>query len=157
MTRLTAGVPAPPLELVAEDGRTVTLEDFAGEPLVVYFFPKAFTPGCTAEACEFRDRTPDFVAAGYTVIGVSSDPPERLAEFRAEHDLGHPLLSDPDSGSARRWGAYGDKVVDGMPTTGPLRSTVVVDADRTVVSAEYGLDPRGHAAALLASLVGPPS
>ncbi len=157
MTRLAVGDPAPPLDLVAEDGRTVTLEDFAGDPLVLYFLPKAFTPGCTAEACEFRDRTPDFIAAGYRVIGVSPDTPEVLAAFRQEHDLGHRLLSDPDSGSARRWGAYGDKVVGGVPTTGPLRTTIVLDATGTVVSAEYELDPRGHAATLLASLVAPSS
>jgi thioredoxin-dependent peroxiredoxin len=150
--RLSPGDPAPELSLLNADGNLVRLSDLRGRPVIVYFFPKAFTPGCTTEVCDFRDNKAALAAAGYTILGVSADPPERLAEFRDANQVNHDLLSDPDHSAARRWGAYGPKVVAGEATTGPLRSTFVLDADGVVRSAEYELDPNDHVSALLTEL-----
>ncbi len=150
--RLAPGDPAPELTLSNADGKQVRLSELRGRPVIVYFFPKAFTPGCTTEVCDFRDNKAALTRAGYTLLGVSADPAERLAEFRDAHQVNHDLLSDPHHSAARRWGAYGPKVVAGEPTTGPLRSTFVVDADGVVRSAEYELDPHDHVHALLAQV-----
>ena len=148
-TPLQPGDRAPQLSLTNTDGKAVTLSDLRGHRVIVYFFPKAFTPGCTTEVCDFRDHRAALAEEGYTVLGVSADPPARLAEFRDAHQVNHDLLSDPGCAAARRWGAYGPKVVNGEPTTGPLRSTFVLDADGIVVSAQYQLDPTEHVSALL--------
>ncbi|MDQ6933966.1 MAG: peroxiredoxin [Actinomycetota bacterium] len=151
-TRLRPGDPAPELSLTNADGTQVRLADLRGRPAIVYFFPKAFTPGCTTEVCDFRDNKTALARAGYVLLGVSADPPERLAEFRDANQVNHDLLSDPDHEAARRWAAFGPKVVGGEPMTGPLRSTFVVDADGVIRSAEYELDPNDHVHALLAQV-----
>ena len=145
---LRHGDEAPALELINQDGERRSLADLRGRPAVVYFFPKAFSPGCTAEACDFRDNKDALVAAGYTVFGVSADPPAVLREFADTHQINYDLLSDPDHQAARRWGAWGDKVVNDQPTVGPLRSTFVVDASGRLQSVQYNLDAAGHVADL---------
>ena len=118
--KLRRGDRAPELELANQDGEPVTLAGLRGGPVVVYFFPKAFTPGCTTEVCDFRDNKGALVAAGYTVLGVSADPPEVLKDFADTHRVNHNLLSDPDHRTAQRWGAWGAKALNNEPTTGPL-------------------------------------
>lgn len=150
--RLRPGDAAPEFTLTAADGTSVGLADLPAGPVIVYFFPKAFTPGCTTEACDFRDHRATLRRVGYSVVGISADRPERLAEFRDANRIDYPLLSDLDHVAARSWGAYGPKVVNGEATVGPLRSTFVLDADRVVQSAEYELDPNGHVSSLLTNL-----
>lgn len=142
--RLRPGDLAPHLELVNQDGERRSLADLREQPVVVYFFPKAFTPGCTAEVCDFRDNKEALLAAGYTVLGVSADPPATLKDFAEAHQVNHDLLSDPDHDAARRWGAWGAKVVNGEPAVGALRSTFVLDADGRIRSVQYNLDAAGH-------------
>ena len=151
MDQLHPGDTAPELRLTDQDGRTVDLAD-SDQRTVVYFYPKAFTPGCTTEACDFRDSLDALAAAGVRVLGVSADDVETLRSFHDELHLGYPLLSDPDSQTARRWGAWGEKTVEGKAMVGPLRSTVVVAADGTVESAEYNVQADGHVARLRESL-----
>ncbi len=148
-SRLRPGDPAPPLAGTDTDGAAADLDRLRGRNVIVYFFPKAFTPGCTAEACSFRDSMAAFADLDFTVIGVSGDTPQRLAEFRRAHRINHDLWSDPDHAAARAWAAYGAKTVDGAPTVGPLRSTFVLDPKGVVRLAEYGLDPTAHVPALL--------
>lgn len=145
---LTPGEHAPDLELLNQDGKLCSLAQLHGQPVIVYFFPKAFTPGCTTEVCDFRDNKSTLVAAGYTVLGVSADPPSVLRHFADTHQVNHDLLSDPDHQAARRWGAWGAKEVNGQPTVGPLRSTFVIDAEGQLQTAEYNLDAATHVAKL---------
>lgn len=145
---LRRGDAAPELDLANQDGERRSLADLRGSPAIVYFFPKAFTPGCTEEVCDFRDNKDTLVAAGYTVLGVSADPPQVLRDFADTHRVNHDLLSDPDHQAARRWGAWGAKVVNGQPTVGPLRSTFVVDSEGWLQSVQYNLDAAGHVADL---------
>lgn len=150
--RTTAGLrwgdAAPELELVNQHGRTVSLADLRGHDVIVYFFPKAFSPGCTEEVCAYRDNQDAFASAGYVVVGVSPDPTEQLAEFAGVNGVEHDLLSDPGSAAARRWGAYGDKVVNGQPQVGPTRSTFVVGADGLLRSVQHHVEPAAHVTAL---------
>lgn len=143
------GSPAPPFEMTADDGSTVTLGDYSGKRLVLYFYPKAFTPGCTTEACDFRDRHDAFLAAGAAVLGVSPDPPERLAEFRAAHDLPFLLASDPDHSVAEAYGAWGVKRNYGREYEGLIRSTFLIGADGIVELARRNVRAKGHAARIL--------
>jgi peroxiredoxin Q/BCP len=152
---LTAGAAAPHFDRLDHTGRRVTLDDFAGHPLVVYFYPKAFTPGCTTEACDFRDRHESFHAAGYEIVGVSPDPVERLASFRDEHDLPFPLLSDPDHVMADAYGAWGIKKNYGREYEGIIRSTIVIGADGTVEHAWYNVKAADHAARVERELAAP--
>jgi peroxiredoxin Q/BCP len=140
-----AGDPAPPFRLTAHDGSTVSLPDFAGRRLLVYFYPAAFTPGCTTEACDFRDRHDDLAAAGIEIVGISPDDPARLAEFRAEHGLPFPLLSDPDHAVAEAYGAWGPKKNYGREYEGLIRSTFLVGADGIVERAWRNVRATGHA------------
>ncbi len=144
--RLEPGDQAPDFTRHDQDGTPVSLADFAGAPLVIYFYPKAFTPGCTTEACDFRDRHERFLAAGYTLLGVSPDPVERLDRFRREHGLSFRLLSDEDHAMAEAYGAWGTKKNYGREYLGLIRSTFVVDADGKVKHAWYGVRAKGHAA-----------
>lgn len=146
---LSPGDRAPDLDLRDHDERRVTLADLAGHRVVLYFFPAAFSPGCTREVCGFRDTKDAWQAAGYQLYGISADSPERLREFREEQRGNHALLSDPDFHAARAWGAYGAKTIDGRPAIGPVRSTFVVGADGVLVAAEYDVEPTAHVAALL--------
>ena len=139
------GDPAPRFSLTDDTGATVTNDDFAGTGLVVYFYPKAFTPGCTGESCDFRDRHETFLAAGYRVVGISPDDPETLARFRKEHDLPFPLLSDPDHAAAAGFGAWGIKKNYGREYEGLIRSTFVIDGSGTIEQAWRNVRAKGHA------------
>ena len=151
-SRLQPGDVPENVEFVGLDGARVSLESLRGSATVLYFYPAAFTPGCTTEACDFRDSLGSLAAAGYQVVGVSGDDIETLARFSAEESLGFALLSDPGHSAAKALGAWGDKVVGGKAMVGALRSTFVLDAEGQVVSAEYNVDPQGHVGRLRESL-----
>jgi peroxiredoxin Q/BCP len=138
--------------MTSDDGSTVTLADFAGTRLVLYFYPKAFTPGCTTEACDFRDRHDAFHAAGTAVLGISPDPHERLAEFRAEHGLPFPLASDPDHSVAAAYGVWGIKRNYGREYEGLIRSTFVIGPDGVIEHAWRNVRAKGHAGRVLGGL-----
>jgi thioredoxin-dependent peroxiredoxin len=152
MTQLTPGDPAPDFSLPDADSREVSLSALRGKPVIVYFFPAAMTPGCTTQARDFRDNLDDLAAAGVRVLGISPDPPGRLAEFRDRHKLNFPLLSDPDHAVHGAYGAFGAKLRFGQPITGVIRSTFVIDGHGKVASAEYRVNPDGHVARLRAEL-----
>lgn len=142
--KLEPGMPLPEFSRPDETGADRTRSDFAGSGLVIYFYPKAFTPGCTGESCDFRDNHERFIAAGYEVIGVSPDPVDRLDQFRAKHDLPFPLLSDEDHSMAEAFGAWGIKKNYGKEYEGIIRSTIVADATGTIEHAWYNVRAKGH-------------
>jgi peroxiredoxin Q/BCP len=148
MTRLAPGDPAPDLTLDDADGKPVSLHDFRGRKVVVYFYPAAMTPGCTTQACDFRDNLDSLAAAGVAVLGVSPDKPAKLAKFRDRDGLSFPLLSDPDRSVLDAYGAYGEKTMYGKKVLGVIRSTFVVDADGTLELAQYNVKAKGHVAKL---------
>jgi peroxiredoxin Q/BCP len=150
--QLEPGQPAPDFALTAADGSTVRLSDHRGQQVIVYFYPAAMTPGCTKQACDFRDSFGTLQGAGYTVLGVSPDQPARLAAFVERDALTFPLLSDPDHAVLTEWGAWGPKSRYGRTVTGVIRSTVVVDAAGTVRLARYNVKATGHVAALRKAL-----
>jgi peroxiredoxin Q/BCP len=150
--QLAAGDQAPDFTLTAADGSSVSLSDFRGRHVVVYFYPAAMTPGCTTQACDFRDNLASLQAAGYAVLGVSPDEPERLARFVERDALTFPLLSDPDRAVLEAYGAWGEKSMYGKKVTGVIRSTVVVAPDGTVELAKYNVRAKGHVAALRTAL-----
>lgn len=151
-TRLTPGDKAPAFTLTGADGAQASLEDLRGTRSVIYFYPKAFTPGCTTEACDFRDNEASFAERGYRVIGISTDSPETLEGFAREHALPFMLLSDPEGRTARAWGAWGRRNADDPASEGPVRTTVVLDSDGMVLSADYGVAAAGHVTSLLGTL-----
>ncbi len=142
--RLAPGDPAPDFALPDADGNVVRLADLRGRKVVVYFYPAASTPGCTKQACGFRDALADWEAAGYAVLGVSPDKPAKLAKFREAESLPFPLLSDPDKTVLAAYGAYGEKKLYGKPVVGVIRSTFVIDEDGRVERAMYGVKATGH-------------
>lgn len=146
--RLAVGDPAPDFTLPTADGGSVTLSALRGKHVVVYFYPAAMTPGCTKEACDFRDSLASLAASGYAVVGVSPDPVEKLARFAQEDGLTFPLASDPDRTVLTAWGAFGEKKLYGKTVTGVIRSTVVVDPDGVVELAQYNVRATGHVAKL---------
>jgi peroxiredoxin Q/BCP len=152
--QLEIGAEAPFFSRLNQDGEEVTLDDYAGHRMVIYFYPRAFTPGCTTESCDFRDRHERFYAAGYEIVGVSPDPVAKLAEFRREHHLPFPLLSDEDHSMASAYGAWGIKKNYGKEYEGLIRSTIVVDDAGTVEQAWYNVRAKGHAARVESSVVG---
>jgi len=147
-TRLVAGETAPTFTLKDQDGTDVSLADFAGRKTIVYFYPAASTPGCTTEACDFRDNINSLKSAGYQVLGVSKDELPALKKFRDEQGLNFPLLSDPDLAVHQAYGAYGEKSLYGKTVTGTIRSTFVVDEDGKVVLPLYNVKATGHVASL---------
>ncbi len=147
-TRLEAGSTAPAFTLPDQDGAPVSLADFAGRKVVVYFYPAASTPGCTTQACDFRDNLNSLAAAGYQVLGVSKDEQPALQRFREEQGLTFPLLSDPDLAVHRVYAAYGEKSLYGKTVTGVLRSTFVVDEQGVLTHALYNVKATGHVASL---------
>lgn len=152
MTALAPGATAPTFTLADVDGVPTSLEDYRGRRVVVYFYPKAATPGCTTEACDFRDSLPALAAAGYAVIGISPDSVAEIRAFSDAEKLTFPLLADPDAAVARAWGAWGPKTVGGRTFDGVLRSTFVIDEGGVVRRAEYGVDAEGHVARLRAEI-----
>jgi len=152
-TQLQPGDTAPAFTLKDQDGKQVSLADYAGENVIVYFYPAAMTPGCTTQACDFRDNLASLQSAGYRVLGVSKDSPEKLAEFRDHDGLTFPLLSDESLEVHKAYGAYGEKNNYGKVTTGTLRSTFVVNPDGTLRLALYNVKATGHVASLRKKLM----
>jgi len=150
--RLAAGDPAPEFTLLDDTGARVSLADLAGDRTVLYVYPAAMTPGCTTQACDFRDSLDALAAAGVRVVGISPDSPQKLAEFRARDGLTFPLLSDPDAEVLTAYGAYGEKSLYGKKVRGVLRSTFVLDADHRVEKAMYNVKATGHVAKLRSEL-----
>src|SRR6478735_10405864 len=141
--RLAVGDEAPAFSLPDADGNTVKLGDYKGRKVIVYFYPAASTPGCTKQACDFRDSLAQLNEAGMDVVGISPDKPEKLAKFRDAEGLTFPLLSDPDKSVLTAWGAYGEKKLYGKTVQGVIRSTVVVGEDGTVALARYNVKATG--------------
>jgi peroxiredoxin Q/BCP len=148
MPRLTAGDTAPDFTLPTADGGSVTLSDLRGQHVVVYFYPAAGTPGCTKQACDFRDSLASLQGHGYRVLGVSPDGVAKLAAFVEAESLTFPMASDPDKTVLEAWGAWGEKSLYGKTVTGVIRSTVVVDPEGTVELAQYNVKATGHVAKL---------
>lgn len=148
MPRLAVGDPAPDFTLPTADGGQVSLSGLRGQKVVIFFFPAAMTPGCTTQACDFRDSLGALQSAGYTVLGISPDPVPRLAEFTESADLTYPLASDEDRAVLDAYGAYGEKKLYGKTVEGVIRSTIVVDTDGTVALAQYNVRATGHVAKL---------
>ncbi|HEY9349208.1 MAG TPA: thioredoxin-dependent thiol peroxidase [Acidothermales bacterium] len=146
--KLEPGDPAPDFTLPDADGKEVSLSDYRGRKVVVYFYPAAMTPGCTTEACDFRDNLAALGGAGIDVVAISPDKPEKLAKFRAKESLTFPLLADPDRSTLEAYGAYGEKMMYGKPVTGVIRSTFVVDEGGRIEKAMYGVRATGHVAKL---------
>lgn len=149
MARLEAGQVAPDFTLDADDGSTVTLSDLRGERIVLYFYPKDATPGCTTQACEFRDQTPEYDAAGARVFGISPDPVSSHVKFRDAQELSFTLLSDPDHVVSEAYGVWVERSMYGRKFMGIERSTFVVGPDGTLEHALYKVKPKGNAAAVL--------
>jgi peroxiredoxin Q/BCP len=146
---IAAGDRMPAFTLTDHTGGTFDSASLAGSKVLLYFYPKAFTPGCTTEACDFRDRHGAFEAAGYRIVGISPDPPPDLAAFRLEHGLPFPMLSDPDHRVAEAFGAWGTKKQYGREYEGIIRSTFAVDEDGTIVEAWSNVRAAGHAGRVL--------
>ena len=152
MTRLSPGDTAPAFTLPDADQRPVSLADYAGGRVIVYFFPAAMTPGCTTQAVDFDSALSDLAKAGYQVVGISPDAPEKLGRFRDAEQLGFPLLSDPGLEVLRSYSAYGSKTLYGKALEGVIRSTFIIDVDAagvgTVAVAQYNVRATGHVAKL---------
>jgi peroxiredoxin Q/BCP len=146
--RLAVGDKAPAFSLPDADGNTVKLSDFQGRKVIVYFYPAASTPGCTKQACDFRDSLAQLNEGGLDVIGISPDKPAKLAKFRDAEGLTFPLLSDPDREVLTAWGAFGEKTMYGKTVQGVIRSTFVVDEKGKVEVAQYNVKATGHVAKL---------
>ncbi|MBD0692533.1 thioredoxin-dependent thiol peroxidase [Streptomyces sp. CBMA123] len=150
--RLQPGDTAPAFSLSDADGNQVSLADHLGRKVVVYFYPAALTPGCTKQACDFTDNLEVFAGAGYDVIGISPDQPEKLGTFREKEDLKVTLLSDPDHAVLEAYAAYGEKQNYGRTYLGVIRSTIIVDEQGKVERALYNVKATGHVAKLLRDL-----
>jgi peroxiredoxin Q/BCP len=145
-TRLEPGSSAPDFTLVDQDERSVSLHDLRGRRVILFFYPEAMTPGCTTEACDFRDSLAPLQAAGYTVLGISRDEPEKLRRFRERDGLTYDLLSDPDHSVHEAYGVWGEKMNYGKTVMGVIRSTFVIDEDGTIDQALYNVKATGHVA-----------
>jgi peroxiredoxin Q/BCP len=142
--QLNPGDAAPDFTLPDADGRPVSLAAYRGGRLILFAYPAAMTPGCTKEACDFRDAGAVLADAGLAVVGLSPDKPAKLGQFRDAHDLPYPLLSDPDKAVLTAYGAYGEKQLYGKTVTGVIRSTFVIGADGRVERALYNVKATGH-------------
>lgn len=146
--RLVPGDQAPTFTLTDANGQSVSLSDFAGSKVILYFYPAAMTPGCTTQACDFRDNLGSLQAAGYTVLGISKDDPATLKTFEERDALTFPLLSDEDLAVHHAYGAWGEKNSYGKIVTGVLRSTFVLGEDGRIEQALYNVKATGHVASL---------
>ncbi|MDR7168298.1 peroxiredoxin Q/BCP [Nocardia kruczakiae] len=146
--KLGPGDPAPDFTLPDADGKPVSLADYRGRKVIVYFYPAASTPGCTKQACDFRDNLAELNEAGLDVLGISPDKPAKLAKFRDNEKLTFPLLSDPEREVLQEWGAYGEKTMYGKRITGVIRSTFLVDEQGVIQVAQYNVRATGHVAKL---------
>lgn len=147
-TKLQPGTQAPDFTLQDAEGKQTALADYRGKNVIVYFYPEAATPGCTTEACDFRDNLAFFQGSGYAVLGISPDAPEKLANFTGDFGLTFPLLADEDHAVALAYGAWGEKLIDGEVHEGIVRSTVVLDPEGKVTLAQYQVKAQGHVQAL---------
>ncbi|WP_405195063.1 thioredoxin-dependent thiol peroxidase [Streptomyces anulatus] len=150
--RLKPGDTAPAFTLPDADGNEVSLADHKGRKVIVYFYPAALTPGCTKQACDFTDNLDLLTSAGYDVIGVSPDKPEKLAKFRDTENLKVTLVGDPAKETLEAYGAFGEKKLYGKVVTGVIRSTVVVDEDGKIEHAFYNVKATGHVAKIIRDL-----
>lgn len=148
MTRLDVGAKAPAFSLRDSTGKAHKLSEFAGSKVILYFYPAAMTPGCTKQACDFRDNLNSLKSAGYIVVGISPDVPEKLAKFVDAEDLNFVLLSDPQHAYMEKVGAWGEKNLYGKIVTGVIRSTLILDEKGKVTHAMYGVKATGHVAKL---------
>lgn len=146
--RLEAGDTAPAFTLPDAEGNDVSLADYKGKKVIVYFYPAASTPGCTKQACDFRDSLAELNGEGLEVIGISPDKPAKLAKFRDAEGLNFPLLSDVDKTTLQAWGAFGEKKNYGKVYEGVIRSTFLVDEDGKIEVAQYNVRATGHVAKL---------
>jgi len=146
--RLAPGDPAPEFTLPTDNGDTLTLKDLHGRKVILYVYPAAMTPGCTTQACDFRDSLGSLQAAGYEVIGISPDTPAKLAKFRERDAITFPLVSDQDKSVLTAYGAYGEKKLYGKTVTGVIRSTFVIDENGAIERAMYNVKATGHVAKL---------
>lgn len=146
--RLVEGDPAPDFTLRDSEEKEVSLSSFRGQRVIVYFYPAAMTPGCTTQACDFRDSLQSLAASGVAVLGISPDSPAKLAKFVQRDGLNFPLLSDPGRATLEAYGAYGEKMMYGKKSVGVIRSTFVVGPDEKIERAYYGVKATGHVARL---------
>ena len=146
--RLSPGDTAPDFTLTSDTGDEVSLADLRGRKVIVYFYPNAMTPGCTTQACDFSDSLASLKAAGYEVLGISPNTPDKLAKFRERDGLTITLLSDADKSVMQAYGAYGEKKLYGKLVEGVIRSTFVVDEDGKLTLAQYNVKATGHVAKL---------
>src|SRR5258706_16150717 len=146
--RLQVGDPAPDFSLPTDTGEVLRLKDLRGRKTVLYAYPAAMTPGCTKQACDFRDSLASLTAAGYAVVGISPDAPAKLAKFRERDALTFPLVSDADRQVLTAYGAYGEKRLYGKTVTGVIRSTFVIDEKGRIEKAMYNVKATGHVAKL---------
>ncbi|MEJ6549101.1 thioredoxin-dependent thiol peroxidase [Corynebacterium sp. USCH3] len=151
-TLLEIGDDAPDFTLTDDRGRQVSLSDYRGRQVIVYFYPKADTPGCTKEACDFRDSLTELNDAGIDVLGISPDSVEKLETFRENHDLTFPLLSDPEKKALTAYGAFGEKKNYGKVVQGVIRSTFLINTDGTIGLAKYNVKATGHVARIIRDL-----
>jgi len=151
--KLDTGDKAPAFTLPDQDGKKVALKDFAGNPVVVYFYPKDDTPGCTKEACQFNDNLQAFSRAGAPVLGISADTAAKHRAFRDKYGLNFPLLTDADHKVGEAYGAWGEKTLYGKKSIGVIRSTFLIGADGKIVRPWYHVKADGHAAKVLAEIV----
>ncbi|MCJ0893125.1 thioredoxin-dependent thiol peroxidase [Rhodococcus sp. ARC_M12] len=147
-SKLEPGDTAPAFTLPDADGNDVSLADYAGKKVIVYFYPAASTPGCTKQACDFRDSLAELNGEGLEVIGISPDKPAKLAKFRDKEELTFPLLSDEDKSTLQAWGAFGEKKNYGKVYEGVIRSTFLVDEAGKIEVAQYNVRATGHVAKL---------
>jgi len=146
--RLAPGDKAPDFTLPTDDGSTLSLAQLRGRKVVLYAYPAAMTPGCTKQACDFRDSLASLQAAGYQVVGISPDRPAKLAKFRERDALTFPLVSDADKAVLTAYGAFGEKQMYGRTVTGVIRSTFIIDEDGRIAKAMYNVKATGHVAKL---------
>jgi thioredoxin-dependent peroxiredoxin len=152
MGKLAAGDRAPAFTLPDQDGKKVSLKDFAGGPVVVYFYPRDDTPGCTKEACQFNDNLSAFKRAKVAVLGISDDGAEKHRAFRQKYGLQFPLLTDAGHKVGEKYGAWGEKTLYGKKTIGVIRSTFLIGANGKITRAWYSVKADGHAAKVLAEV-----
>lgn len=152
MTRLEVGKKAPAFTLVDHAGKSHKLSEFAGSKVILYFYPAAMTPGCTKQACDFRDNLKALTKQGFTVVGISPDKPEKLAKFIERDEVNFLLLSDPDHVVMEKFGAWGEKSLYGKIVTGVIRSTLILDENQKITHALYNVKATGHVAKLMRDL-----